>query len=167
MNAFSLSLAWLLQAHVLTQALCRGMPKIDCMRYFPILNYLPVLKRVCVCVCVCATVWWFVFSSAGLHAVNVCIFVWVCINICVYVLYAWKGLLRHWLNPLFPCQSYHWWPHFMPQMGNGINSYSEWHRNLHFTGRHCTIARGTIRLNIFWVFRTFFLCVYKRFIRLC
>lgn len=50
-NAFSLSLTWFLQAHILTQALCRGMSKVDCMRYSPVLSYLPELTNVCVCVC--------------------------------------------------------------------------------------------------------------------
>ncbi len=79
MNAFSLSLAWLLQAHILTQALCRGMPKLDCMRSFPYrITYLYFRVRVCVC----AIVWWFVFSSAGLHAVNV---VYLCVCVLKYV----------------------------------------------------------------------------------
>lgn len=62
MNAFSLSLAWPLQAHILTQALCRGMPKLDCMRSFPILNYLPVLKRVGVCLRACVQLYGGLFS---------------------------------------------------------------------------------------------------------
>ncbi len=76
MNAFSLSLAWLPQAHILTQALCRGMPKLDCMRYFPILNYLPTYFSVCVRACVrvraCVCVRACVQLYGGLFPVQVC-----------------------------------------------------------------------------------------------
>ena len=56
----------------------------------------------CACLCACAAVWWFVFSSAGLHAVNVCIFVRVCINILCVSTYCMHGKALC-VSDLTPC----------------------------------------------------------------
>lgn len=67
------------------------------------------------------------FSSAALHAVNVCIFVWLCINMCLRTVCMERPSVSLTLTPVFhakvtlPPQ----WPHFMAQVGNEINSYSE------------------------------------------
>lgn len=84
--------------------------------------------RVCARVraCVRATVWWFVFSSAGLHAVNVCIFVWVCVltYVSMYCMHG-KAFCVTDLTPCFHAKVTPDGHVLLAQVGNGINSYSE------------------------------------------